>query len=198
EPGSYYQTQPHEATPGTNYPAQQAGSLVVSANSSRSQVQQTYTTFLTSNPERFWRTYYSSTWSAWRKVLDDTRIAALEQDTGDRNITSLVPGAGAGHWTVRRTGRWVYMNLYDLDLTATAGDYWQKSGFLPIGFRPPAASQYVHFTCAQRTTGFTPGPFRMDRYGGVTVYGVTGKLVAVTASWPTNDPFPTTLPGVPA
>lgn len=126
------------------------------------------------------------------------RLAALEQDTGDRNITSLIPAAGAGHWTVRRTGSWVYMNLYDLELTPTAGDYWQQTGFLPIGFRPPAASQYVHFTCAQRTNGFTPGPFRVDRYGGVTIYGVTDRLVAVTVAWPTNDPFPTTLPGTPA
>lgn len=128
------------------------------------------------------------------------RLAPLEQDTGDRNITALVPGAsGAGHWTMRRVGRWVYTNLYDLNLAATSQDYWQVAGFLPVGFRPPAASQYVHFQCAQRSTsGFTPGPFRVDRYGGATIYGVTGKQVAVTAMWLTNDPFPTTLPGTPA
>lgn len=126
------------------------------------------------------------------------RLAALECDTGNRNINSLIPSLSAGHWTIRRIGKWVYMNLYDLDLAPTAGGYWQVSIFLPSGYRPPASSQYVQFPCARRSSGFTEGPFRVDRYGGVTIYGVTDSLVAVTAAWITDDPFPTTLPGDPA
>lgn len=128
------------------------------------------------------------------------RLAALEQDTGDRNITSLVPNlvAGSGHWTIRRTGMWVYMNLYSLTFTPTSGSLWQQNGFIPVGFRPAFASQYVRFPAAPASTSESPGPFRADRYGGVTIYNAGQGAVHVTASWPTNDAFPTTLPGVPA
>lgn len=132
--------------------------------------------------------------------LTQTRVGDLEQDTGDRDITSLVPNliAGSGHWTIRRTDKWVYMNLYSLVFTPTSGTTWIQNGFLPIGFRPPSASQYVRFPAAPSSTSESPGPFRVDRYGGVTIYNAGTGVVHVTASWPTNDAFPTTLPGTPA
>ena len=128
------------------------------------------------------------------------RLAALEQDTGDRDITSLVPNlvAGSGHWTIRRTGGWVYMNLYSLTFTPTSGSLWQQNGFIPVGFRPVFASRYVRFPASPSSTSESPGPFRADRYGGVTIYNAGQGAVHVTASWPTNDAFPTTLPGDPA
>ena len=130
----------------------------------------------------------------------EARLAPLEQDTGDRDITSLVPNlvAGSGHWTIRRAGRWVYMNLYNLTFTPTSGSTWIQAGFLPVGFRPPAASQYIRFPAAPSGPSESTGPFRVDRYGGVTIYNANGGAVHVTASWPTNDAFPTTLPGDPA
>lgn len=127
-----------------------------------------------------------------------SRLDTLEQDTGDRNITAIVSGVTGGHWTVRRIGKWVYMNLYNLDFTPTSGGLWQQSGFIPSGFRPVFASQYIRFPATPSSASESQGPFRVDRYGGVTIYNVDGKTVHVTASWPTNDAFPTNPPGDPA
>lgn len=128
------------------------------------------------------------------------RLAALEYDSGPRDISEEAPGLTSGSWTIQRVGPWVYTNLYDLSLTATAGTYWQQSGWLPRGFRPPQTpdAPYVNFDCTVRNSDYTPGPLRVDRFGGVVLYGVTGKIVSVTAVWLTSDPIPTTLPGTPA
>lgn len=128
------------------------------------------------------------------------RLAALEYDSGPRDISTVTPGMTSGGWIIQRIGRWVFTNLYDVALTPTASSYWLQGGFLPVGFRPPPSSTapYVNFDCTVRNSNYTPGPLRIDRYGGVTLYGVTGKIIAVTAMWLTNDPTPTTPFGDPA
>jgi hypothetical protein len=128
------------------------------------------------------------------------RLAALEYDSGPRDISSVTPGMTAGGWTIQRVGPWVFTNLYDVALTATTGTYWLQGGFLPLGFRPPSTptAPYLNFDCTVRNSNYTPGPLRIDRYGGVTIYGVTGKIIAVTAMWKTNDPIPTASFGDPA
>lgn len=200
--GVYYQPSNANATLARNYPMTNAGRLTVDRATNDNWVYQEYTIYSQSWPKTFRRNLNSSTWGAWRLQVDELVLndRLSEQDTGDRDITSLVPDlvAGSGHWTIRRVGMWVYMNLYNLTFTPTSGSLWQQSAFVPLGFRPPAASQYVRFPAARASTSETTGPFRVDRYGGVTIYNVNDGIVHVTVSWPTNDAFPTTLPGTPA
>lgn len=68
-PGFYFQTANADATNGTNYPAARAGSLVVQASAGVTQQYYTYNFLNSDAPDFYFRGYYSSSWSPWRKVL---------------------------------------------------------------------------------------------------------------------------------
>lgn len=135
-------------------------------------------------------------------------VAKLKQDTGGRQIASFLPTYIAGEFMIRRIRDTVYVSLYELQVGETNPGYMIQTGFLPSGFRP-ALTPYLYYQGTLRSNLYTVGPFRVDRYGGITIYGVklpanhptqpNGQaIMSVAVSWPTNDPWPTTLPGTPA
>ena len=118
-------------------------------------------------------------------------------DTGTLDITALATGMTAGTWTLRRVGQLVYMNLYDASFTPTTGSTWQApTGMIPAGFRPPGTPPYANFPGAARAASISPEGLRVSRYGGVDVYGIATRMATVTCVWVTDDPWPTSLPGV--
>ncbi|MEX2964608.1 pyocin knob domain-containing S74 family peptidase [Microbulbifer sp. TYP-18] len=68
-PGFYYQTANANASSGSNYPTAKAGSLVVQAAAGVTQQYYTYNFLSSDAPDFYFRGYYNSNWSAWRKVL---------------------------------------------------------------------------------------------------------------------------------
>ena len=70
-----------------NYPEQMAGAIQV-IYSGTSMVYQYYTTYHTSGTNIYWRTKYSSTWGAWKRLVDtamlDTEITAAKKYAQDR------------------------------------------------------------------------------------------------------------------
>ena len=205
--GPYSQSSSATASAALNYPVNSnglytAGTLRVTSRVGDSLVVQEYVSY--NGRDSFWRAYYLGTWYPWERSakaseLDPVtaRVAALEQDTGTRNITALATGMTAGTWTLRRVGKWVFMNLYEAAFTST-GTWQAPSGMIPSGFRPPAVPAYVLFPGAARVPTMSSAGVRISRYGGVDVYDVATKTISVTASWMTDDAWPTTLPGTPA
>lgn len=124
------------------------------------------------------------------------RLAALEYDSGLRNIISLAPGA-SGTWTLRRVGRLVHMVLDGVTFTPTSGSTWVAAGVIATGFRPPATPNYLYFPGQSISAAFSASGMRVNRYGGVDAYDISAKALRVAVTWLTDDPIPTTLPGTP-
>lgn len=120
------------------------------------------------------------------------------QDTGTLDIASLATDMTGGSWTIRRVAQLVYMALDNAAFTPTQGTTWQSPpGMIPAGFRPVATPPYVTFPSGTRgTSSLSAGGLRVSRYGGVDVYDVASKRTIVICTWVTDDPWPTTLPGV--
>lgn len=104
-PGDYYQSFSSRATAEQGYPDVYAGPLTVTANNNGTQVQQTYTSFPTGTPQRFWRTYFADVWSPWWMVTDDTDPRLTDARTplehsheiADVNgLQAALDGAGGG------------------------------------------------------------------------------------------------------
>lgn len=126
------------------------------------------------------------------------RLAALEQDTGARSLNALVTGRISGDIILQRVGKTVFLTINELMVTPNSGAAtWSLGGVLPVGFRfvTPA---YRYFSCFARSSNHNRGEIRVNRYGGLDIYNVNGLATNVSASWPTADAFPTTLPGAPA
>lgn len=68
--GFYYQTANVDAASGSNYPEPLAGSLFV--QKSAGGVAQQYQTYNDGSPELWFRALYNSSWSTWRKVLNNS------------------------------------------------------------------------------------------------------------------------------
>ncbi len=124
-------------------------------------------------------------------------------DTGTLDITALATGMTAGTWTLRRSGVWVFMNIYDARFTPTSGSTWSSpGGMIPVGFRPVAVPPYVNFSSSARVQATPPTSLsfstyggRVSRYGVVDLYDVGVQRFAATAAWMTDDAWPSTLPG---
>lgn len=118
-------------------------------------------------------------------------------DTGPRNIASLVNSAAAtiGNITLRRTGSVVEMSLYDMKITTAAVAL--MLGPLPVGFRPAATRYYtlpaaIQGTAPNRSAAFSPS-------GNLSIYNTeVGDTFRNVLVFTTNDPWPTTMPGIPA
>ena len=126
------------------------------------------------------------------------RLAALEYDSGERDITSLIPVevlSGALHtW---RTGKTVWLDFRDLEVEDPSASYHSWSGMLPSGFRVARSFQYLPLA-PQLTTG-TPGPVRLDRNGGIVIYNAKpNRRMTGLISFPTPDAPPSSPPGSPA
>ena len=71
-PGDYYQSSSSTASTTLGYPVGAAGSVRVTANASRSQIQQYYTRFSPGVTEAYMRKYSSAGWGAWFVMVDGT------------------------------------------------------------------------------------------------------------------------------
>lgn len=123
------------------------------------------------------------------------RLAALEYDSGERNITSLIPAevlSGALHtW---RTGSTVWLDFRDLEVADPSTTYHSWSGMLPPGLRP--SRSYVYMPLAPAVSTSTGGPVRLDRNGGVVVYNAKpNRRMTGLISFPALDAPPSSPPG---
>lgn len=121
----------------------------------------------------------------------EARLAPLERDTGWRSIPT--PALTAGKVLLRRLGDVVYMTWDGVvfgELTGTQS----VPGILPQGFR---STQYVNFATVPVYGPVRGGRTHQDT--AVQVFGLaSGDALRVNISFPSTDPFPDTLPGVPA
>ena len=112
-------------------------------------------------------------------------------DTGVRDITSLWDGgAGGGSVTLVRRNGYVELSIYANTFTSST----IKLNPLPLGFRPPSNRLirrpfYGGTNSAERILIYASG--RID-----LLNGTSGALMYGSIIWPTNDPYPTTLPGI--
>ena len=129
-------------------------------------------------------------------------LAATGYDSGERDITSLVPDVTSGRLLVWRLGRTVHLTFDSLIVSAPNTPHWLTvSGVLPNGFRGANRSRYYQF--AQQVSSYAAGPIRIDTSGNVVIYNTkqgTGetRVIQGTVSYPTTAALPTTLPGTPA
>jgi hypothetical protein len=219
-PGLYWQASSSNATVASNYPniahVDHRGTLVVTRWAAASwAVQQAYESFGSSgNESRIYRRTQVSdgVWTVWRTYLparvDQTAGRAIYQwddlnsreqliygDTGTRNIISMVTnGWAASIATLRRVGQTVTLALYMANPAA-------KTDFpifvLPTGFRASVGGD---------------ARFPIQGTGGVTTWALLktngevvpdGTITSFTSgmgliTFPTNDVWPTTLPGISA
>ena len=101
EVGFYFQDANVDASSGTNYPENKAGTLLVTKNAG---VNQQYWTYNDGSPEMWFRGYYSAAWSPWRKVYhtgNDGSGSGLDADlldgqTGGNYLRSNASDSASG------------------------------------------------------------------------------------------------------
>lgn len=142
----------------------------------------------------------------WRPAPRDHQHASMQQSTGWRDITALVPNRTGGRLYLRREGNIVWLNFDELactDQTAPGSptQAWQAwAALLPAGFRPPqamaTANGWTYAAIAPRSTEHAAGPMRARYTGDVLVYNATptNRMLGLV-SWTTPDAWPSTLPG---
>lgn len=135
------------------------------------------------------------------KVWDylNNREQLIYGDTGARNITSLFTGLVGGSVIIRRTAQFVEVDFQAVTLpNGSSIGFVDLGTAIPTGFRPP---RFKDFNSPARTgtESSTIGSARFDANGKVYIYRYTdGEVIRVSAVWMTNEPWPTSLPGVAA
>ena len=130
--------------------------------------------------------------------------AAALQDTGWRKIPVSVEGTLINEYRVRRVGSTVFFTLAKNTVNVFTSLNEIGVGGVPAGFQPSASySSGVPLVAGGAYDGY---PSASDAQG-VVRRGATGVLVKpgsltnrplLTATYVTDDPWPTTLPGTPA
>lgn len=129
-------------------------------------------------------------------------------DTGRRNITALFNGTApnatvgitGGSVYLTRVGRMVELNMEAVTLPpGQSTSFVQLGDIIPAGFQPPNERD---FPLGARLTGEGAGggSIRINRLTGrIYIYlHADGETIRVTANWFTEEPWPTSLPGVAA
>lgn len=209
--GPYVQTSSATATAVRNYPANgnglyTAGFLDVVSRPGDYLVKQYFTAF--NGLDTMWRTRYAGTWNQWRRTFraDEAtpvinRVAALEYNTGWRDVTSLLGTQYiSGEYWIKRVRNTVYLHFYELKLVAGAGSSVRPSWALITGFRP--STRYANMPFAgKNATQYAAGPLRVSRYGVTDIYGYAADLmIDADVSFDTEDAplAPAALPGTAA
>ena len=209
--GPYVQTSSSVATAARNYPANgnglyTAGFLDVVSRPGDYLVRQYFTAF--NGLDTMWRTRYAGTWNPWRRTFraDEAspvinRVAALEYNTGWRDVTALLGEQYiSGEYWVKRVRNTVYLHFYELKLVAGAGSSVRPSWSLITGFRPSTRYANVPFA-GKNATQYAAGPLRVSRYGVTDIYGYAdGLMIDADVSFDTEDAplAPANLPGAAA
>lgn len=117
-------------------------------------------------------------------------------DSGERDITSLVPNRISGNLHLHRQNDTVWLNFRNL-ICEDQASAWQSWDLLPDGFRPPRSWFYGNLANTASTD--TMGPVRISASGQVLVYDAQGQRRMVgTIGFPTVNAPPATLLGTPA
>lgn len=113
-------------------------------------------------------------------------------DTGDRDIRGLFP---EGHQftfsTIRRIGDVVYLSIHNWRPPEDGAS--RHNDLLPAGFQPSAVYNFPG------VIGGNPGGRLLVSGPTLTAYNLRAAAENFfTVSWATKDPWPTSLPGIPA
>lgn len=123
------------------------------------------------------------------------RLAALEYDSGLRDITALSPIITSGRLLIQRTGRTVFL-IGDNFRTSEGGSSVNviPSGVLPVGFRP-LQSVWDHVL----TRNGEMRRLAVSPFGWVPIYSnpAAGDQYFFNLVYTSPDASPTTLPGTP-
>lgn len=202
-PGQYVETSATQAGTSTNFPEQRAGVLDVTATGTRLHVWQLWRPY--AGHRLYMRSRTGGTWSAWEQIATGPqltaladRLPALEYDSGERDITSLLPGVVSGALHVQRVGRTVWIDFRDLVITDQGTTWITFSGLLPQGFRPSRSFKYFPLAANQHTS-YALGPARLSAQGDLLIYDASDqRTMRGLVSFPTPDAPPSSPPGDPA
>lgn len=130
-------------------------------------------------------------------VKTPTSTVDLAYDSGERDITSLIPAEVlSGALYAWRQDRTVWLDFRDLEVEDPVATYHSWSSLLPQGLTP--ARSYIYLNLAPVISASTTGPVRIDRLGGVVVYSARpSKRMTGLISFPTYDAPPSTPFGDP-
>lgn len=124
--------------------------------------------------------------TAWDHI--NQREQLIYGDTGERNIASLFTAGGThGGFTLRRVGHTCTLTLYNW-APAAAGS--GNVAVIPVGFRPGVTYGVPAQGLSSR--------IQVTGSGNVQAYNWTTSAVVASVVWVTSDPWPTSLPGIPA
>lgn len=121
-----------------------------------------------------------------------------EYDSGERDITSLIPDVTSGSLHLWRIGRTVWLDFRDLIVADQGTPGWiTLAEILPVGFRNTRSFQYVPL--APESSADAKGPARLRTNGDVLVYGMPGgKRARGIVSFLTRETPPASPPGTAA
>lgn len=112
-------------------------------------------------------------------------------DTGWRNISADTTSTNQ-QGVLRRVGKTVYLTFLTAKFDTTTGTTIYS---LPTGFRP---GRDTYFETVPYWSGDTRRSGRARFGGEVEIRPLTSEdTITFNTSWPTNNPWPTTLPGIP-
>lgn len=128
------------------------------------------------------------------------RLAALEYDSGIRDVSGTLLNGWAGVVTLSRAGKVVTVHFETIDSASSTSVITIN---LPPGFRPAYRPGDRVFRNALIATGAPTEVYQVDidRYGNLRVFVPTtvgAKTLRGSVVFSTPDPVPTTLPGTPA
>lgn len=123
------------------------------------------------------------------------RLAALEYDSGERDITALIrPGFTVDEATIQRVGRVVTLSLTGLVPAEAGSGFPLNSSSIPDGFRAPSERPFMGSTIQGAGVRM-----RLRPDFGVGIYGATaGSSYNAIVTYLVPPALPTSLPGTPA
>ena len=144
-PGFYAQSTNADATSGLNYPNAQAGSIVVQ---NAAGVTQQYYTYNPTSPEFYFRAFYNTVWSPWRRALTDTNF---------NSYSPTLTGTGAsGTWGIGITGNAATVTNGLVSTGSYADPAWLTSvNYSKLTGTVPTWNQSTTGSAATLTTGRT-------------------------------------------
>ena len=130
---------------------------------------------------------------AHRTIHDAIKVqSAAAQDTGWRNISAATTSTNRQGF-LRRVGNTVYLTFLSAKFDTTTGSTIYS---LPTGFRP---GRDTYFESVPYWSADTRRAGRARVGGEVEIRSLSLEdTITFNTSWPTDNPWPTTLPGNPA
>lgn len=125
-----------------------------------------------------------------RDLLAAQLAGLVEFDTGWRDIPLLDTWATSGTLKARRIGNTVWLHFDEVQcVDREVGSWTQWDAVLPEGFRPDET--YVYLPLAERSTGYSPGPIRVSKYGQIVCYNNDGDKIVAHVSFVAETTRPT-------